>query len=67
MKFPFYNKGVWTILDHFFILRDGVEEFLSKTFEHWNIFVNTKGRIEYAKAIFKVLDPTNKYHLKENF
>jgi len=48
-------------------MRDGVIKFLTNTFKYWNIFINTKGRKEYAEAILQALDPTNKFHIKENF
>lgn len=49
------------------MVREGVPEFLEQVSQQCNLFVNTKGREEYARAIFTALDPDGKYHLSTNF
>ena len=58
------NQPVPILQEHIIVVRDGVEEFLSNVYQVWNLFVNTKGTKEYALAILEILDPENKYGLK---
>lgn len=51
---------------HWFVLRDGVHEFIKKLSSVANLLVNTKGRIEYALALLDIIDPEEKYGLKAN-
>ena len=59
------NLSVPQIQKHVIIVREGVEEFLSTVSQFWNLFVNTKGTKEYALSVIEVLDPDNKYGLKD--
>lgn len=59
-------KGVPREFYQMFILREGVREFLKEANKYWNLFVNTKGRLEYALSILDALDPNNDLHLKDH-
>lgn len=62
-----FNLGnVPKTFNQLFLLREGVIEFLEVVKDYWNLFVNTKGRIEYGQAIVDTFDPTNKFGLKNH-
>ena len=48
------------------ILRPGVDKLFEELSPYFTIFVNTKGRYEYAMEIIKILDPEDKYNIRTN-